>query len=136
MTNGTAASFNQRLLAQMVDFTLIFPVFVLADYLWQNNTFWYWAACYILFYGYSASFEKSGWKGTPGKFLLQLQVSSATGQALSWANILLRQLLKVLSMALFFAGFFMIYFHPKRKALHDLMSRTGVISKINPASNW
>lgn len=136
MMNFQAASFNQRLLAQSVDLTILFPGLLILDLYWSRQPLLFWLLCALGYHVYAIVFENSRWRGTPGKKILQLEIIGLEGGELSLGKILIRHLLKWLSLALLFAGFFMIYFHPKKQSLHDFMTGTLVVSKINSKGNW
>lgn len=136
MMNFQAAGFNQRLLAQSVDLTLLFPGLLILDLYWGRQPLLFWLLCILGYHLYAVGFENSRWRGTPGKKILQLEITSRDGKELSFGKILLRHFIKWLSLALLFAGFFMIYFHPKKQALHDFLTGTLVVSKINSKGNW
>lgn len=131
-----SASFNQRLLAQMLDITLIFPAFVLLDHFWLYGGYGFWILCGSFYFVCSVLFENSNRKGTPGKTLLSLEVTPINQNTYGLKNILIRQIFKLLSLLPCCLGFFMIYFHPRGQALHDYLTGTVVISKIPPGANW
>lgn len=93
-------------------------------------------AALLIYHIYFFAFEASPAGTTPGKRLLQLEIEDENGQPPGWKKVVLRMALKWISLLGFFAGFFMIYFHPKGQALHDYFTRTFVISKLPAGANW
>lgn len=71
------------------------------------------------------------WQATPAKRLLGIQVVSATdGSVLSLAQALVRWMTYSVSFGLFGVGFLMVAFHPRKWALHDVLSRSQVVRKF------
>lgn len=71
------------------------------------------------------------WVGaTPGKYFLKLRVIpfDLEKDAVSWPQALLRSVLWILEVALFFVPFLEILSHKKRRALHDRASETVVVT--------
>jgi uncharacterized RDD family membrane protein YckC len=82
---------------------------------------------FLLFCTYFSFFMSFGGQ-TPGKMLLRIRVLTKERQPLSFGKALLRTLGYFLSGSLLLGlGFFMIIFHPQKRALHDLLAGTVVI---------
>ena len=79
-----------------------------------------WAAAYFVAF-WSATGE------TPGNRLMRIRVVTADGQRLKPSRALLRCVGLLLSALLLFAGYLMILFDGRRRALHDRLARTVVI---------
>ncbi|MDE2509944.1 MAG: RDD family protein [Elusimicrobia bacterium] len=73
--------------------------------------------------------------GTPGKRLLGLRVVGPDGSAPGFFRSLARALGWVLSTPLANFGFVLALFHPKTRALHDLLSGTYVVEEGPRRSN-
>lgn len=84
-----------------------------------------------LFLGVSAVYSIICWRrwgATVGKFLLGMRVvKMADAGQVTWLQAGARWSGYALSSFLFGAGFLMAAFHPRKRALHDLVSRTRVI---------
>jgi uncharacterized RDD family membrane protein YckC len=81
----------------------------------------------VLFLAYTAWFESSRMRATPGKLLLGLVVTDEFGGRLSFGRALGRAVAKLLpSSALYGLGFYMILASERRQALHDRMAGTLV----------
>jgi uncharacterized RDD family membrane protein YckC len=89
----------------------------------------------LLEYGLPAAYEiffigKYG--ATPGKMLLKIKVASPDGGKISYARSTGRYFAKMLSgLPTLFIGFLMAFWTEERKALHDLICQTRVISTEN-----
>jgi uncharacterized RDD family membrane protein YckC len=78
---------------------------------------------------YFASFESSIWQATPGKRLLGLVVTNLEGHRISFARASGRYFGKILSGTLFFIGFLIAGFTPRKQALHDLLASCLVLRR-------
>ena len=122
--NVRYASFYQRLLAHNIDLVPILSLFYLITTL-TNSKF------DIIIMGsiytfYNIAFELSDLKATPGKRWNKISVESDSSRPQIW-SIILRNFLKPLSLILFFSGFIMIFFNPKRQGLHDYIAGTIIL---------
>ena len=81
----------------------------------------------FIYFGYFAYFHsKTGI--TPGKRVFKIQVlSETTGSPLTLKRSVIRSVSYVLSALPFGCGFLMVLFHPKKRALHDLIAGSQVI---------
>lgn len=72
--------------------------------------------------------ESSKAQGFLGKQVFNLTVVDKDEKRLSFGHALIRLVAKLLSFALFFAGFLMIGLSDKKEGLHDMIVKTAVIS--------
>ena len=99
-----------------------------------------WLLCYaVLAAAYHVAFERSHWQGSPGKRALRLRVVDgrrdtpvATGR-LGW-----RHLAGALSWLTLNLGHALAVLPPRRRALHDWLSGTRVVSDVGdaPLPTW
>lgn len=66
-------------------------------------------------------------QGTPGKRWAKIKVTDKNEEQIKFIQSVARNLFKVLSLILFFGGFFAIFFNRKRKALHDYIGGSLVL---------
>ena len=78
---------------------------------------------------YFVASEAGPWQATPGKRLLRLRVRAADGGVAGPRRALLRHLGGALSWALLNLGHAMVAFRRDRRALHDLIADTRVLSE-------
>jgi hypothetical protein len=88
--------------------------------------------CSILGWLYTAAFESSNLQATPGKIALGIAVTDLEGQRVSFGRATARYFAKLVSTFVFFLGFLIAAFTPKKQGLHDLMTDCLVIKKPNP----
>jgi uncharacterized RDD family membrane protein YckC len=115
-----------RVVNFLVDTLLIF---LLAYGLYKWYTFYviYWKYTYFPFYQfffstlflYYSIFEMI-WGRTPGKWVSISKVQSKNGKRAAWYQVLLRSLLRLTIIDLFFIPFF-------NRTLHDQLSNTRVV---------
>lgn len=82
---------------------------------------------------YFALFESSIWQATPGKRVLRLAVTDLEGRRISFARASGRYFGKILSGSLFFVGFLIAGFTPRKQALHDLLANCLVLRRPKQA---
>jgi uncharacterized RDD family membrane protein YckC len=140
------ASFWERLLAFAIDlavtsliffaFAVILPILLgprlgvpsggvilaFAAVLWLVITWLYWALM-----------ESSSRQSTVGKSLLDIVVTDAEGNRISFGKATLRYFGKIASVLPALAGFFMIGFTARKQGLHDLI--TGSLVVMNHQRN-
>lgn len=131
------ASFDQRLLAAVIDYffiTLVYVLLVLLSFLIVEEK----SQRIVLSISmlsliplarlvYSSFAESSEKQATFGKRLLNIKVTDLKGNRLSFGNAFSRNLAKVLSAATFFVGYLYIFLNKNQQALHDVMVNTLVI---------
>lgn len=79
-----------------------------------------------------AAFECSSLQATPGKMLFKLKVTGSAGEKITFLRSFLRSLVKLwlatFSMIVLYAPFLMVAFSSRKRALHDMLSGTYVVS--------
>jgi uncharacterized RDD family membrane protein YckC len=75
---------------------------------------------------YMAGFQAAHGR-TPGKSILRIRVVDQTGAKPRPGPALLRALVLTFSISLFFFPLLYVFFHPQRRALHDLIAGTYVV---------
>lgn len=78
---------------------------------------------------YFSVLESSPWQASVGKRILGIVVTDLNGKKLSWGRAATRELCKFLSSFPLGAGFLKIGFSPEKRALHDSLAGTIVISR-------
>lgn len=120
-----AAGFWPRLLAHNIDLLPILGCFYLSTLMpVQGYDILVLGSIYV---GYHTLFEISPWNATPGKKWVGIRVVDTNHGDANPGKILLRNVGKGLSLILFFGGFIMIFFSPKRQGLHDYIGGTLVL---------
>ncbi len=84
------------------------------------------AAWFCLFLGYFTYFHAQGGQ-TPAKMLIRIKVVTSRAVPLSPSRALVRSLGYFLSSFFFGFGFLISIFEKKKRALHDLLTRTEVV---------
>jgi len=128
MQNWKYATFPQRLYAYNIDITVFMLVIIPVAFFVESN-FLIYCLSFIAICLYHAIMESSVIQGTLGKKMNGLKVVNDQMERISFGRALLRILFKFLSLLLLFGGFFIIYFRKDRKGLHDLITKTKVISQ-------
>ena len=137
------AGFNERFVAYVVD---ALP-FVLATYAtlkmavraglftYTTGNEWLWKFLWIgLYIIYEAVFS-SGGRATLGKYMMSIRVRARDGGDLSFRRALVRALAYFLSSITFNFGYVMALFTENKRALHDYVAGSRVIS-IRDRSDW
>jgi uncharacterized RDD family membrane protein YckC len=90
-----------------------------------------WLLCYALLAAlYHVGFERSRWQGSPGKRLLGLRVVDAhDDRPVATARLTMRHLAGALSWLTLNLGHALALLPPRRRALHDWLSGTRVVSE-------
>lgn len=81
---------------------------------------------------YHALMESSPLQGTIGKIVVGMKVTTTDGKRPSFIKCLLRNGLRVLSMATLFLGYFMVFKDSRKQALHDKLSGCLVVNDAPP----
>ena len=126
MPDQPFAPFWSRLLANNIDLTLFLGVGYGMSIFLESDLILY-SALTLIYILYHTVMELSVWKGSIGKKLLNIQVVSLHDGELTFWRSLVRNSLKLLSLAVLFGGFLMIRFNMKNQGLHDWLSGTVVI---------
>jgi uncharacterized RDD family membrane protein YckC len=130
-------SFDQRLLASVIDWLIISGVFILLAFvgvvLVDDKTMRIYVAVGLLSpipvanFIYHIVMESSAKQGTYGKQLLNIRVTDLEGQRIDTTKAFARNFLKLLSTLTFYVGFLMSFFNKKQQCLHDMIAETLVI---------
>ncbi len=130
------AGFNERFLAYFTD---AFP-FVLGNYLlfgamvragvltYTPANEWKWKLIWIAAYVIYETVLSSGGRATVGKLLLGIRVRSRDGGDLSVGRAFVRALAYFISSATLNLGYFLALFTPEKRALHDYVAGSRVVS--------
>lgn len=76
----------------------------------------------VLFLAYFVLFEMSPMRATPGKWCCGFFVAGNDGEPLPWWRVLIRNLLRPLSLALLMSGLIICLFDRRHRMLHDMMT--------------
>lgn len=107
----------------------------------DDNTVLDWISCYVSMINashvilvvlavlYFSFMESSRYQGTLGKLAMELKVISYHNTRPGFSTALWRNLAKLLSTLLVFAGFIMAAFTVRKQALHDKLAGTLVVKK-------
>ena len=82
---------------------------------------------FVLVAIYFAWFESSKYMGTPGKMIMKLKVTDASGNRISFMTALLRYIAKWIINQFVGIGSLFILFNDKKQGLYDLLLNTYVI---------
>lgn len=131
------ASFDQRLLAAVIDYFLLtfaYVLFILLGFIVVNDKA---QRMMLAFSGlpliplakfiYGSLAEASEKQGTIGKRLLKIKVTDMKGRRLGLANSLGRNAAKVFSVITLFIGYLYSFLNKRQQCLHDLIADTLVI---------
>lgn len=77
-------------------------------------------------FAYFTVFEGSRLQASPGKLLMKIIVTDTSGYVPGFGRAALRSAAKYVSGLVFFLGFFIAPFTPRKQALHDFVARTLV----------
>ncbi len=126
MQSSRYAGFYPRMLAHNIDLVLLLPLFYgLGTFISANILLL--ISCWGLYTSYHIVFEVSGWHGTPGKKFQGITIASDIGQSLRISQIIWRNLAKIISVLLLFAGIVLIAVDKRNRGLHDRLAGTVVI---------
>ena len=78
---------------------------------------------------YYALMESSERQATIGKLALGIKVTDMNGNRITFLNATGRYFGKIISNLIFFIGYIIIIFTPKKQGLHDIMAGTLVVRK-------
>lgn len=133
------ASFDQRLLASVVDYFLITTVYVLIiliSFIFIDEKTQRIAVALaglplvpVVKFIYGSIAEASEQQGTIGKRLLSIRVSDLGGNRISLSNSYGRNAAKILSVAPFFFGYLYSFLNKKQQCFHDVVANTLVIKE-------
>ena len=131
------ASFDQRLLASVIDFFFIFLAYLgvmlicflfVTEKMERVMLFAAFSPSIILLkYVYGSLAEASKTQGTIGKKLLNIKVTDLNGNRISLGRSFLRNCAKVLSVIPVFFGYLYSFLNKKQQCWHDIAANTLVI---------
>ena len=81
----------------------------------------------LLGIAYYASLQSSKWQATIGKKLLKIKVTTMEGRRIGFIRATVRYIVMFGLSSIFFIGYLLALFTPRRQALHDLIARTVVV---------
>lgn len=119
---GNYAGFWQRVLAYTLDLILLVPAFIVVLLVNGEKLETTLAINLGLLWLYSAGLESTFWRGTIGKRIVGIQVTTIAGQTLPLWRALLRNLIKLINISWVF-----VLFTAKKQALHDLAANSLVV---------
>ena len=131
-------SFDQRLLASVLDWFILLGVFIIIAFIVvllfiQDKETRMIASFTIL--GiipfakiiYHIIMESSAKQATYGKQMLKIKVVDMQGNRISTGKAISRNLCKIFSVGTFFIGYLFAFFNKKQQCLHDMMAGTLII---------
>jgi len=126
-----SAGFFLRFLALFVDVfiltIILFPITYFLEIFKLES--YYTIIFFISLWIYYSLLESSKLQGTIGKYLIGIKVVDYNNNRISFNIATLRYVSSVLSSMLFFIGYLIIFFTKRQQTLHDIISKTLVISK-------
>lgn len=133
------ASFDQRLLASIIDYffiTIGYVVLVLVSFVFIEEkgqriivAGMVVIVAPVLKFFYSSIAEASPKQGTVGKKLLNIRVTDQEGERISLSNAYGRNLAKIFSVLPFFFGYLYSFLNKKQQCFHDLIADTLVVKE-------
>ena len=131
-------SFDQRLLASVLDWFMLLGVFIIIAFIvvlmFIHNkeqrivaSFAFLGAIPFAKIIYHIIMESSAQQATYGKQMLKIKVVDMQGNRISTGKAISRNLCKIFSVATFFVGYLLAFFNKKQQCLHDMMAGTLVI---------
>jgi uncharacterized RDD family membrane protein YckC len=131
------ASFDQRLLASIIDYffiTTAYVLIILVSFIFIDEKTQRVAVALaglpllpVVKFIYSSVAEASEKQATIGKRLINIKVSDLGGNRISLGNAFGRNAAKVLSTAPFFFGYLYSFLNRKQQCFHDIAANTLVI---------
>lgn len=131
------ASFDQRLLAAVIDYFLLMLLYifvVLISFLFIEEKeqriaigLFFLPFVPIFKFLYSSFGDASEKQGTAGKRLLNIKVTDMGGQRLNLSASMFRNFAKAISVIPLFFGYLYIFLNKKQQAWHDIAANTLVI---------
>lgn len=113
------AGFWTRFIAALIDLIILLLFGAITDYRFG----------FILHWLYFALLESSSKQATLGKMAIGIIVTDLNNNRISFGKATIRHFSKILSLVIFFIGFFMAGFTKKKQALHDIIADTLVVIK-------
>ncbi len=85
---------------------------------------------FVIQVAYFTIMESSTSQATIGKRAMNLIVADENGVRLSTQQALIRNISRIISGIICFIGYFMAFFTEKKQALHDIIAKTNVYTKL------
>jgi uncharacterized RDD family membrane protein YckC len=133
------ASFDQRLMASVIDYFMLlvcYVIIVLVIYIFvDQKMFRIGTALFFLLlvpiakFIYSSIAEASIKQATIGKRLMDIKVGDLFGNRLDIGTSFLRNFAKILSTLPLFIGYLYCFMNKKQQCLHDVMANTLVVKQ-------
>jgi uncharacterized RDD family membrane protein YckC len=137
----TVAGLGSRLVAQIVDNLVAVPITIVALVLYsaiagdlvssdQGATFAAYGAGFFatfVYFGYFLIAEAVTGGKTPGKSAMGLRVIRVDGSAADFAAIAVRDIVRIIDVAVVFIGIVVMFFQPQTRRLGDLAAGTLVV---------
>jgi uncharacterized RDD family membrane protein YckC len=131
-------SFDQRLLASVLDWFILFGVFILIAFiivlLFIHDKETRIVASFTIMgivpfakIIYHIVMESSAKQATLGKQMLKIKVVDMQGDRITTSKAISRNLCKIFSVATGFIGYLLAFFNKQQQCLHDMMAGTLVI---------
>jgi uncharacterized RDD family membrane protein YckC len=140
MSNHNNAGFGLRLVAFIIDFSILFgltsffwkicqlPIPLNYESIFSSSYFIFKNPLGILFgWFFYAAFESSRFQATPGKAILELKVTDENFEKIGFLQASQRFFGKILSGLIIGIGYIMIVFTKNKQGLHDQMADTLVL---------
>ena len=131
------ASFDQRLLASVIDYfilLLVYIIFILISFLFIAGkderimiALLFLPAVPVFRFIYGVFTECSSWQGTIGKKILNIKVTDMGGRKITLFISLVRNGAKILSVLPLFFGYLYSFLNKKQQCWHDIAANTLVI---------
>jgi uncharacterized RDD family membrane protein YckC len=137
----TVAGLGSRLVAQLIDNLVALPITIVALVLYsaiagdlvtsdQGATFAAYGAGFFatfVYFGYFLVAEAVTGGKTPGKSAMGLRVIRVDGSAADFAAIAVRNIVRIIDVAVVFTGIVVMFFQPQTRRLGDLAAGTLVV---------
>lgn len=123
---GPYAGFWRRGVAMTVDWMLVTGFAFLVGDIFNASTE---GAIPLIYVIYLSAFESSTWQASIGKRIMGIKVVDEAGERLSIAQAFGRNIAKVLSALVVFAGFLAAAFSERKQAWHDLLTHCFLIDE-------
>jgi len=130
-------SFDQRLLASVIDWVLVsagFVIVALCAILSTHNQAIRSVIAFSLIviipfanFIYHILMESSAKQATYGKLILKIKVSDIEGRRITAERAARRNLFRMFSIATFYIGYLICFFNKKQQCLHDMLAQTLVV---------
>ena len=121
--NPTHAGFWLRGAAYMIDALVVGMVIEIYNSFFGFN----YPLAVGFYFAYKVLLECSKYQGTLGKGIVGLKVTNYKGERITFDQSVRRYLGHVISFLIFFIGFILVAFTPKKQGVQDLLAQTFVV---------